>query len=450
MQDEVSAMTDRNASVDALEPADWFKRFVYVAGSDSYFDMEARQEYSRKAFDAMYRGAPTISIHTKKKVQASHFFDENRQALGSQMIAAITYAAGESALCELQGKLYANRWKNARPEGKPGDVSLWLQHLERIVPAPEEREHILNCLAFKRQNPHRKINHAILHAGTPGVGKDTLYTPFLYSIGGRGLVNVAVARAEEVCGDWGYVLESEVVILNEMRAKGQQDARMMENTLKPIIAAPPEVLMVNKKHEAPTYIQNRGFVIAMSNYRAAISIPADDRRWFVVWSDAGPLPEAEATRLWGWYAEGGFDAVAAFLSARDVSRFNPSASPPMTAAKESMIDLTMSGAEAYLQDCIRNRRGPFVRGIVGSPLIDIHKSIASMVQNGRMPREAVVDALARAGWIHLKRLTSSRNSSPKDVWVVPELAAGMTHSQLRDFLEGGTPLSVVSRAAPSE
>lgn len=441
-------MTEKIASlpVDALEPPDWFKRFAYVAGNDSYFDVVTRDEYSRKAFDAMYRGAPTFSIHNKKKIPASYFFDENRQALGSHILVSYTFAAGEWALCEMSGKPYANRWRDARPNGVPGDASPWLEHLERMVPVAAEREHVLDCLAFKRQNPHRKINHAILHAGSPGAGKDTLYAPFLYSIGGVGLQNVAVARAEEVTGDFGYVLESEIIILNEMRAKGQYDARVMENALKPVIAAPPEILLVNKKHQAPTYIQNRGFVIAMSNFRAAISIPADDRRWFVLWSDAGKLPEAEATRLWGWYQNGGYAVVTHYLATRDVSAFNPAAPPPMTAAKESMIDLSLTGAEVFVQQCVRDRRGPFARGIVGSPVMEVHKAVLAMVQGGNLRRETIVDALAMHGWVHLRRLTSARHTSPKDLWVVPELA-GLSRSQLRDLLEGDSvpTLTVVNR-----
>ena len=82
--------------------------------------------------------------------------------------------------------------------------------------------------------------------------------------------------------------------------------------LKPIIAAPPELLMVNRKGLHPYYALNRVFVVAFSNERVAISLPSDDRRWFVAWAEAGRLPEAEAVGLWNWYHHrGGFAGVAA-------------------------------------------------------------------------------------------------------------------------------------------
>jgi len=53
-------------------------------------------------------------------------------------------------------------------------------------------------MAFKVQNPNRKINHAVLHGGAPGAGKDTLWAPFLWAVGGDALVNVSLVRNEEL------------------------------------------------------------------------------------------------------------------------------------------------------------------------------------------------------------------------------------------------------------
>ncbi len=83
----------------------------------------------------------------------------------------------------------------------------------------------------------------------------------------------------------------------------------------------------------PYYALNRLFVLAFSNERDAIALPADDRRWFVLWSHAPRMHNEEAAAMWHWYAQGGLDAVCAYLDERDVSAFNPGAAPPMTDAK---------------------------------------------------------------------------------------------------------------------
>lgn len=430
------------SDISALPPNDWFKRFVYVSEGDYYFDVAERQEYSRQAFNAIYRGTQCHSVHNKaRRIEAATFFDENRAALGSRLLTGLTYAAGESVLVAKGNQAHANKWRDHRPEGVPGDVTPWLAHAERMIPNPMEREHVFNVLAYKRQNPKRKINHAILHAGVPGSGKDTLYAPFLYAIGGPTLANIASARAEEVAGAWGYTYESEVIVLNELRQGVTSDRRALENALKPIIAAPPENLLVNKKQTHPYYVANRIFVLAFSNERAAIVIPPNDRRWFVVWSDAGIMSSVDAENLWQWYNAGGFDHVAAWLQARDVSQFNPGATPPMTDAKLAMVDLGLTGGEAAIADMARNREGPFVRGIVGSPWSGV---IADLCRGTAKPisREALFAALEAAGWRDIGRLHSSEHQSPKHAWAAPDMV-DKPKAVLRALLEGPPGLHVV-------
>lgn len=433
---------DESTDISGLAPQDWFKRFAYVAEGDCYFDVVERQEYSRSAFNAIFRGVPLQSIHNKqRRVEAATFFDENRAALGSRLLTGLTYAAGESVLVAKGNQAHANKWRDHRPKGVPGDVSPWIRHAERMIPNAVEREHVFNVMAFKRQHPGKKVNHAILHAGVPGSGKDTLYAPFLRAIGGPTLANVSEARAEAVAGDWGYSLESEVIVLNELRQRQDGDRKALENALKPIIAAPPELLLVNKKMQHPYYVANRTQVLAFSNERAAIAIAPNDRRWFVLWSDAPIMEPDDAQALWDWYAWGGFDHVAAWLDARDVSRFNPGATPPMTAAKMSMIDLSLTGGEAAIADMARDKTGPFCRGIVGAPWASV---INDLCRGTAKPiaRETLFAALEAAGWRDLGRLHSSEHQSPKHAWAAPDMA-DKPKPVLRALLEGPPGLSVV-------
>jgi hypothetical protein len=439
--DEYESLADGDVS--QLAPADWFKRFVYVAEGDLFFDVKTHQDYSRQTFNALFRGTPCYSVHNKsRRIEAATFFDENRAAMGSYVANALTYAPGETELLKKAGVGYVNKWKDSRPAAQSADVSLWLNHLYRMIPADFEREHVLNVMAYKRQNPQRKINHAVLHTGLPGGGKDTLWAPFLWSIGGGSLKNIAVARAEEVAGSWGYTYESEVIVLNEIRYRKGDDRRAMENNLKPVIAAPPEMLLVNKKQQHPYYVVNRIFVLAFSNDRAPITIPADDRRWFVIWSQAPRLPDDEAARLWDWYGKGGFEAVAGYLDARDVSRFNPGAVPPTTDAKLAMVDLGMSGGEAFIADMVRSCRGPFSRGVVGSPWSGVLSDVAAVTDGHKPSRETLFVALRESGWRDIGRVQSREYPTPKHLWIAPELA-DRSKSDIRAMVEGKPDLQMV-------
>jgi hypothetical protein len=86
-----------------------------------------------------------------------------------------------------------------------------------MIPIDFEREHFLNALAYKVQNPNRKINHAILVGGHPGSGKDTMLAPFFWAIGGESKLNCSLVRNEDLNSQWGYALECEVMEIAELR-----------------------------------------------------------------------------------------------------------------------------------------------------------------------------------------------------------------------------------------
>ena len=421
-----------------IQMAEWWDRFAYIQTDDGYFDMQDRRELSRGTFNALYRHIKCISVHNnKRKVEASYAFDEHRQAKGGKALVGITYAAGETVLVARDGQVYGNRWRDARPEPIAGDVSQWMRHLERMVPEPFEREHLLNALAHKVQFPSHKINHAILMGGNHGSGKDTLFAPFFWAIGGKAKVNCSLVKNEELTSQWGYALECEVMEIAELRQAEAKDRRALENTLKPIIAAPPELLPVNRKGLHPYMALNRVFVIAFSNERAAISIPSEDRRWFCLWSDAPKLAEAQAVSLWNWYQHrGGFEAVAAYLHTRDVSAWNPNATPPMTEAKAIMVEHTMSGAESWLLDQMRRRVGEFARGVVGSPFHGLCDRLQGQAQpmGTKIVPAALMHALKEAGWVDCGRLASRAHSTRKHIFCAPDMLA-TSKSDLRALVE---------------
>lgn len=419
-----------------IEKADWWGRFAYIQDDDAYFDMQDRRQVCRSTFNSLYRHIACASIHGKNpRVEASVCFDENRQGNGAPALIGVTYAAGESVLVSRDGMAYGNKWVDARLEGVPGDVSLWLEHLERLVPEDFEREHLLDVMACKYQKPRVKINHAILLAGGHGSGKDTLLAPFITAVCGRGHKNKALVSAKTMDSAFTYHAESEIMIINELRPDDYRDRRALENTMKPIIAAPPEYLTVNRKGLHPYEALNRVLVMAFSNFRDAIALPPDDRRWFVIWTYATPLAPALAARIWAWYERGGFEAITAYLMARDISAFNPSAAPPMTEAKQIMSQQSMSSAESYILGLIEARTGDFAKGVVGAPLQALLDRLSGGAPIGvKLNMPALTHALAEAGWIDVGRLKSRLHDTKKQIYCAPRLL-DFTKSELRDMVE---------------
>ena len=426
-----------------VEKEGWYERFAYLQDDDAFFDLIERHEVSRASFNAIFRHIACNSLHGKRpKIEAGTCFDENRQKKGARILKGVTYAAGESILCSRDGIVYGNRWRDARPVAVAGNIKPWLDHVERMVPEEKERAHVLDVMAFKLQKPHIKINHAVLHGGNPGSGKDTMWAPFFWSIGGKALRNVSLVRNEEITSQWGYALETEVLVVNELRQSEARDRRALENTMKPLIAAPPEFLSVQRKGLAPYDLVNRLQIIAFSNERVAINLPSDDRRWFVIWSDAPRMNDADGAKIWAWLEAGGKSAVAAWLHARDVSAFAPGATPMLTEAKAIMVEAGMSGAESFLVDLMRNRLGEFSKGVVGAPWHALCDRLQGSVQgNVKIVQPALLHALKEAGWVDMGRLKSRRYDNKKHIFAAPDMAT-MPKSDLRDMVETAPPSSV--------
>jgi len=441
--DDLIAEVERK-ELGRIEKADWFKRFAYIQEDDAYFDLQDRREVSRSTFNALFRHIDCRSIHTATRVLPAVSYDENRQSMGAKALVGITYAAGETVLVSRDGDIYGNRWRDARPTNLvAGDITPWLDHARSLVPNEDELAHILDVMAFKVQHPEIKINHAVLHGGDEGSGKDTFWAPFLWAVCGDNLRNRGIMDNDSVNSQWGYQLESEVLIINELKEPDASARRQLANKLKPIIAAPPEMLPINRKGLHPYMMLNRVFVLAFSNDPVPISLASQDRRWFCVWSHAPRMEPSAAAKLWQWYKAGGFSAIANWLMLRDTSKFNPSAAPMMTEFKANLVEHGMSMAESYLVEQMRGRIGEFSKGVIGSPFHSLCDRLAGSAPSGvKIPQAALLHALKEAGWIDRGRLASSEYMNKKHIYCAPELDS-YKKSELRRMVEVNDPPKMV-------
>jgi hypothetical protein len=106
---------------------------------------------------------------------------------------------------------------------------------------------------------------------------------------------------------------------------------------------------VDEKHLREHAILNcTGLVITTNHKTDGIYLPADDRRHFVAWSGLTKdnfTPEYWV-KLWGWYEAGGYAHVADYLMERDLSGFDPKASPPKTDAFWAIVDSNVAPERA--------------------------------------------------------------------------------------------------------
>jgi hypothetical protein len=115
------------------------------------------------------------------------------------------------------------------------------------------------------------------------------------------------------------------------------------------------VLRVDEKHLREYPVPNvLGVAITTNHKTDGIFLPDDDRRHYVAWSDL-TKDDFEAdywTKLWGYYEDGGYGHVAAYLAFYDLTGFDPKAPPPKTDAFWDIVDASRAPEDAELADVI--------------------------------------------------------------------------------------------------
>jgi hypothetical protein len=243
--------------------------------------------------------------------------------------------------------------------GDATQAGQWVDHVKRVY--PQDWDHIITWLAYKRQHPEVKINHNIVLGGNVGVGKDTLLAPAVQAVGPWNCSEVSPANLFEPFNEYLKVV---LMRLSEAHDIGDVSKFQLYERMETIGASPPETLRVNEKNKPAHHIVNIVGVIITTNHKTnGLYLPADDRRHYVTWSDVKHFDFESAPgagdaskyfdALWNWYLrEGGFEHVAAYLSTLDISGFNPKAPPDKTPAFWAIVDANRPSEESEIVDLL--------------------------------------------------------------------------------------------------
>jgi len=291
-------------------------------------------------------------------LSASTWLDQNKP------VVQMTWAPGQPMLIanrlvsnggwiEHNGVTTFNLYQPPLPmNGDPSQAGKWIEHIDRLY-GIEAAHHIIKYFAFKVQQPHQKINHALLLGGEQGIGKDTICEPLKYAVGPWNFEEIS---PKVICGRFNGYVKSVLLRVSEARDLGDINRFELYEHLKTLTASPPDVLRVDEKHLREYAVFNVCGVVITTNYKTnGIYLPAEDRRHYVAWSDyrKEDFNEAYWDEIWGWYEnEGGIGHVVAYLRQLDIADFNPKAPPPKTEAFYAIVDANRSPDDAGLADAL--------------------------------------------------------------------------------------------------
>lgn len=217
-----------------------------------------------------------------------------------------------------------------------------LNHLQNIM--PNDWEHVLHWMAHNVQRPGRKILWSPVIVGMPGDGKTTIAKMLTAAMGRK---HTQVVGPEALNSDFNGWAEGKcVTTFEEIRAKGHSRHDFM-NKLKPLITN--EVVDIVSKGQNSRNVLNCTNYLALSNFRDALVLDADDRRWGVFFtrfeSRAQVLREMDSeywAQLNDFAIRDNPEVIRAWLLSVPLDGFNPNAGPVMNAAKRHMIQNSLS------------------------------------------------------------------------------------------------------------
>ena len=402
------AAADPDAALDGVPPAGgdkalferWEDRYAYVEPHKQFVDLRSPtlQRYDLQAFKLKF---PMFSPWLPKSNAVIRYLQGDRKTVCD----GYTYLPGKPRIVRDGGQRLVNRWSPGLALSdravSEAEVRLWLDHLEYLIPDPAERETVLNWLAALVQRRSPKVNYALLIGGKQGIGKSLFFDPVVRVLGPH---NVRTTSEVEIKDKFtGWVAEKELVMLEEIR--GLPDEVL--NRLKMFIAAPPYWVPVNEKHEKAYQVPNVVKFAAFTNSEYALQLADDDRRWFVVWSQALPKPPAYYTSLARWSAEHAA-LVGAWLAQRDLCGFAAQERAPLTAAKREMQLAGRNSLDYYVHEAIANGQAPFETDLVS--VEDVLARLPYLLRNLRpAPTEKSIGmALKSAGAVKLDRVSLGR------------------------------------------
>jgi putative DNA primase/helicase len=142
--------------------------------------------------------------------------------------------------------------------------------------------------------------------------------------------------------DWA---ESKLYILADEIVAGA-DKYHAKNRIKTFVTG--KTIRINPKNLAAHNENNHRNLVFLSNELFPVVLESDDRRHCVIWTPP-ELPQEFYDEVDAELQAGGVEALHYYLVNLDLGDFKPWTKPPMTAAKEDLINLGLSSEERFIR-----------------------------------------------------------------------------------------------------
>jgi len=390
---------------------------AFISDQCRYWHFRTRRALMRtELVNDMYAHRVTYITKNDKQVEESVAANWCKWPLRREH-PSIEYAPGEPEILD-NGNLNVWRGWGMEPRKSVAFMKVWHRFMDYFFQSdPQLRTWVEQWMAYPIQHPGAKLYTCVLfHSVMTGTGK-TWLGYFLGKIYG---VNYKEIKQEDLHSDYNaWAKEKQFVLGDEITSS---DKRREKDHLNHLITR--ERITVNIKYQPHYEINDCINYMFTSQHPDAIFLDPHDRRVCVHHAPEQKVPESIRAPLDELYKSGEGPAALMhyLLHEVDVSRFNPAAEPPLSAAKESMITLTASDLDNFAH--MLKADPSSVLRYDGVAIDRSHFTSAELVglydpeDKFRTSRTAMSRALSRAGFEQFIVLTKTGS---RRLWVVRDI-----------------------------
>ncbi len=332
------------------------ENLVYIQDGNQVADLTKEPQNAIlkiNEFHNTYKNLPKISNGGSKSMLATTAWLQSPER---KTVRGIRFSPGKNIIHGAECEEWFNSF-HMPTWNRPDDyekVSIFTDHIERLIPNSDERQLFINWVACTIHRPEIRPS----------------FTPLLishYHGTGRGWI---VKMLQELLGAWNCT-HTKMKTLAGQGNDGQYH-NYLHNSL---LCSIPEVKVDKNRYDIDDEIRDRltdsplnlnlkygangnyeiytNFLLA-SNHRDALVITDEDRRIFATESYEAPPSEDYFTELlYPAFKDKDFLSQVYWWLKDNLSKtFNPFMNAPMTAAKSSMIESAKSELEGYYDDMV--------------------------------------------------------------------------------------------------
>lgn len=277
------------------------------------------------------------------------------------------------------GRKGLNTYISAKTTSVQGDLTLWFQHVEKMLPVESDRKIIFDYLAHVAKYPGYKISWSPMIQSTEGGGKTVFFEIMQHVLGDMYVYQPKAQELVKSGSTFNAWMRGKLLIsVDEIKI---DERRELIEILKPMITD--ARVEIQSKGVDQEMEDNPANWLFFSNYKDAIPISQNGRRYSIFYSAIQStdilhklgMDDAYFNRLWNWMREGGGkEAIAYWLLNYPIERGSLPVRAPHTSSYDEALKISRSPMEVIIADCVSDGVSGFRGGYVSSlKLIELCK-----------------------------------------------------------------------------